>query len=86
MSELFKVLRDAKQTQKTYTVTIDGTEVSVDKDKKIEIIRNGLQNYTLINGMIQMKVIKKVKKYSFPEIENLSSNPFWPSEVHKWKR
>jgi hypothetical protein len=86
MSELFKVLEEGKRRQKTFTVTIEGTEVSVTKDQKLEIIRNGLQNYTLIDGKLQRKTIDKVKKYRFAEIENLSSDPFWPTEVHKWIR
>jgi len=86
MSELFKVLEGKQQRQKSHTLIIEGKEVTVTKDQKLEIIRNGLQNYTFVDGKIQRKIIDKVKKYKFAEIENLSSDPFWPTEVHKWTK
>jgi hypothetical protein len=65
MSELFKVLEGKQQRQKSHTLIIEGKEVTVTKDQKLEIIRNGLQNYTFVDGKIQRKIIDKVKNKSF---------------------
>lgn len=85
MQELFKAFANLpKQSVKRHFVKIQGKEVEVSMNEKIEIIRNGENNYILQGGK-PIRVEKKIDRTVFPEIENLKSDPFWPTESFTWK-
>ena len=87
MQELFKALSsiNTNKTVKKHFVHIQGKEVQVTLDEKIEIIRNGESNYVLKGGK-PVKVEIKIDRNRFPEVEDLTSDPFWSSERHTWKK
>lgn len=87
MQELFKALSilQTNQTVKKHFVHIQDKEVEVTLDEKKEIIRNGENNYVLKGGK-PVKVEIKIDRNHFPEIEDFTSDPFWPSERHTWKK
>ena len=88
MKELFKALeiqRKKPNNVKKHFVKIQGKEVEVSMEKKIEIIRNGESNY-ILEGMTPVKVEIKIDMNVFPEIENLTSDPYWPTESFLWKK
>ncbi len=87
MQELFKALSilQTNQTDKKHFVHIQDKEVEVTLDEKKEIIRNGENNYVLKGGK-PVKVEIKIDRNRFPEIEDFTSDPFWPSEMHTWKK
>jgi len=87
MKELFKALDIQKKINnvKKHFVKIQGKEVEVSIEKKIEIIRNGESNY-ILEGMTPVRVEIKIDMNVFPEIENFTSDPFWPTERFIWKK
>ena len=88
MKELFKALEIQKKTHKNvkkHFVKIQGKEVEVSMEKKIEIIRNGESNY-ILEGMTPVLVEIKIDMNVFPEIENFTSDPYWPTERFIWKK
>jgi len=87
MKELFKALDIQKKINnvKKHFVKIQGKEVEVSMEKKIEIIRNGESNY-ILEGMTPVRVEIKIDMNVFPEIENFTSDPFWPTERFIWKK
>jgi len=87
MSELFKALNNFKRVVKKHTVVIDGQEIEVTLPKKLEIIQNGLNNYTIKDGLVTLKpkrrpgvvypVLKKTDRgYTFHE-----GDIHWPKEI-----
>jgi hypothetical protein len=87
MKELFKALDIQKKINnvKKHFVKIQGKEVEVSMEKKIEIIRNGESNY-ILEGMTPVLVEIKIDMNVFPEIENFTSDPYWPTERLIWKK
>ena len=86
MQELFKALANLpKPSVKRHFVKIQGKEVEVSLNEKLEIINNGENNY-ILQGDKPIKVERKIDRNVFPEIENLKSDPFWPTESFTWKR
>jgi glyoxylate carboligase len=87
MKELFKALDIQKKINnvKKHFVKIQGKEVEVSMEKKIEIIRNGESNY-ILEGMTPVLVEIKIDMNVFPEIENFTSDPYWPTERFIWKK
>jgi hypothetical protein len=87
MKELFKALDIQKKINnvKKHFVKIQGKEVEVSMEKKIEIIRNGESNY-ILEGMTPVRVEIKIDMNVFPEIENFTSDPYWPTERLIWKK
>jgi len=87
MKELFKALDIQKKINnvKKHFVKIQGKEVEVSIEKKIEIIRNGESNY-ILEGMTPVRVEIKIDMNVFPEIENFTSDPYWPTEGFIWKK
>jgi len=86
MQELFKALDILKTNKvKKHFVKIQGKEVAVSMQKKLEIIRNGESNY-ILEGMTPVKVEIMIDMNVFPEIENFTSDPYWPSESFIWKK
>ena len=86
MQELFKALDILKTNKvKKHFVKIQGKEVEVSIQEKVEIIRNGESNY-ILEGTTPVKVEIKIDMNVFPEIENFTSDPYWPSESFIWKK
>ena len=86
MQELFKALEIQKTNKiKKHFVKIQGKEVEVSLEEKLEIIRNGESNY-ILEGMTPVKVEPKIEMNVFPEIEDLKSDPYWPTESFIWKK
>jgi len=87
MKELFKALDIQKKINnvKKHFVKIQGKEVEVSMEEKIEIIRNGESNY-ILEGMTPVLVEIKIDMNVFPEIENFTSDPYWPTERFIWKK
>jgi hypothetical protein len=87
MQDLFKVIADLQINKpvKKHFVSIEGKEVEVTLEEKIEIIRNGESNYILKGGKPEKVEIKSDRR-RFPEIENFTSDPFWPTESFIWKK
>ena len=86
MQELFKALDILKTNKvKKHFVKIQGKKVAVSMQKKLEIIRNGESNY-ILEGMTPVKVEIMIDMNVFPEIENFTSDPYWPSESFIWKK
>jgi len=86
MQELFKALDILKTNKvKKHFVKIQGKEVEVSIQEKVEIIQNGENNY-ILEGMTPVKVEIKIDMNVFPEIENFTSDPYWPSESFIWKK
>ncbi len=86
MQELFKALDILKTNKvKKHFVKIQGKEVEVSIQEKVEIIQNGENNY-ILEGMTPVKVEIKIDMNVFPEIENFTSDPYWPLESFIWKK
>ena len=87
MSEIFKALNNFQRVAKKHTVLVDGQEIEVTLQKKLEIIQNGVENYTIKDGAIILKskrrsgvvypVLKKTHRgYAFHE-----GDIHWPGEI-----
>jgi hypothetical protein len=86
MKELFRALDIQKNNKvKKHFVKIQGKEVEVSLEEKLEIIRNGESNY-ILEGMTPVKVEPIIDMNVFPEIEDLKSDPYWPRESFVWKK
>ena len=85
MSDLFDALRNIKVVPKRHFVTIQGQDIEVSMEKKLEIIRNGEADYVLQDGM-PVRRTKKPRRNSFREIKNFSSDPYWPTENFVWEK
>ena len=86
MKELFRALDIQKNNKvKKHFVKIQGKEVEVSLEEKLEIIRNGESNY-ILEGMTPVKVEPIIDMNVFPEIEDLKSDPYWPTESFVWKK
>ena len=87
MSELFKALNNFKRVAKKHTVLVNGQEIEVTLQKKLEIMQNGADNYTIKEGLIVLKprrrpgvvypVLKRTDRgYSFHK-----GDIHWPEEI-----
>jgi hypothetical protein len=87
MSELFKALNNFKTVAKKHTVLVNGQEIEVSLQKKLEIIQNGADNYTIKDGAVTLKpkrrpgvvypVLKKTDRgYLFHQ-----GDIHWPEEI-----
>ena len=87
MSDLFKALQNFKTVAKKHTVLVDDQEIEVTLQKKLEIIQNGADNYTIKEGLVILKprrrpgvvypVLKKTDRgYSFHR-----GDIHWPEEI-----
>ena len=86
MKELFRALDIQKNNKvKKHFVKIQEKEVEVSLEEKLEIIRNGESNY-ILEGMTPVKVEPIIDMNVFPEIEDLKSDPYWPTESFVWKK
>ena len=86
MQELFRALDIQKNNKvKKHFVKIQEKEVEVSLEEKLEIIRNGESNY-ILEGMTPVKVEPIIDMNVFPEIEDLKSDPYWPTESFVWKK
>lgn len=85
MTELFDKFKNFKVAVKKHYVVIQDQNIEVSLDKKLEIIRNGTNNYKIKDGEPILKETK-TQRNTFPEIQNLTSDPFWPTEEFVWKK
>jgi hypothetical protein len=85
MPGFFEAAKNFRQTESKHTVTIQGQTVEVSQEEKIEIVRNGENNYVLQDGRPCLIVVKR-EKYRHAEIEKFTSDPFWPTEEFVWKK
>ena len=86
MKELFRALDIQKNNKvKKHFVKIQEKEVEVSLEEKLEIIRNGESNY-ILEGMTPVLVEIKIDMNVFPEIENFTSDSYWPTESFIWKK
>lgn len=84
MSELLKGFKFPPPRERKFFAEIQGKKVEVSHEKKLEIIKNGEQNYVLDDGKPKL-VVKRLDRYKFPEIKDFKSNPVWPKEDFEWK-
>lgn len=85
MSELFEALKNFQNKPKKHFVTIQNETIEVTLEKKIEIIRHGENNY-VIKGGVPFRIELKSKKNKFFELDQIKSDPFWPTESFIWKK
>ena len=85
MSELFNVLKNFKNDNKKYFIEIDGKQIEVSLQKKIEVQQNGLENYILQNDKLVLQEVKPDRN-TFAEIKDMKSDPFWPDMEFIWKK
>lgn len=85
MSGLFDALKNFKPVSKKHFVTVEGKQVEVSLKQKLEIIQHGEENYILKDGKPTLKEIK-TQRNTFAEIENMTADPFWPTEEFVWKK
>ena len=84
MSELLKGFAFPPAREKKFFAEIQGKKVEVSMEKKLEIIKNGEQNYVLDDGKPKL-VVQRLDRYKFPVIKDFKSNPLWPMEDFEWK-
>jgi hypothetical protein len=86
MPGFFEAAKNFKQVVKKYTVTLQGQTIEVTLDKKLEMNKNGIENYYLkTDGTLSMRE-KKNTRYRYPEIEKFMGDPYWPKERFEWKK
>ena len=86
MQELFKAFANLPPVvKKRHFVKIQGKQIEVSLKEKIEIIRNGENNY-ILQGDKPVRVEVKIDRNVFDEIESFTSDPFWPTESATWTR
>ena len=62
MSAIFKALANLpKREPKKHFVTVDGKEIEVALEKKLEMIRHGFDQYMMEDGKIVLKPVPKIK-------------------------
>ena len=62
MSELLKAIQNLpKQNVKKHFVTIDGNEIEVTLQKKLDIMRDGEDKFTMKDNKIVLKPVPKAK-------------------------
>ena len=62
MSAIFKALANLpKREPKKHFVTVDGKEIEVALEKKLEMMRHGFDQYMMEDGKIVLKPVPKIK-------------------------
>jgi len=84
MSELLKGLKFPEPKERKFFADIQGKQVEGSHKQKLEIIKNGEQNYVLDDGKPKL-VVKRLDRYKFPVIKDFKSDPLWPKEDFEWK-
>lgn len=85
MPGAFEALSSLKKVDKKHFVTIEGQQIEVSLVDKIKIQKHGEHNYTVKDGVPELKQITR-QRNTYAEIENLTSDPFWPTEEVIWKK
>jgi hypothetical protein len=87
MPGFFDAVAKLRQEKKVHCVTIQGKTIEVGLDQKLEINKNGLENYTVgDDGKTVVKKIRSNSRNRFPELEEINCDPFWPDRRMSWKR
>lgn len=85
MPGVFEALSSLKEIQKKHIVTIEGQAIEVTLEDKIKILQHGENNYIVKDGVPELKKIIKQRNI-YAELEEVRSDPFWPTEEFTWKR
>ena len=86
MPEFFEAAANFKPAISKHEVTVEGKTVEVSRDEKIEMIKQGIENYYFkTDGTIAVRE-KKSARNRFAEIETFAGDPFWPTERFVWKK
>ena len=86
MPGFFEAAANFKPKITKHEVTVEGKTVEVCRDEKIEMIKQGTENYYFkTDGTLALRD-KKSARNRFPEIETFAGTPYWPEETFVWKR
>lgn len=86
MNELFKDIV-IPQTKKRHFIEVDGKNIEVSLQKKVEILNNGIGNYILENNEVVLKPkVKTQRTYSELRKDSkgyvfLDHDPYWPADI-----
>jgi hypothetical protein len=87
MPGFFEALENLQKRKKSHFVEIGGRQVEVSLDKKLEIIRKGVENFILKDGKIPPKP-RRLGTRRFPVLENkekgyvfYDNDPYWVKEI-----
>lgn len=86
MPGAIEALKNFKPRVVKHTITVEGRTVEVTLDKKLETIRNGIENYYLKEDGTPVLREKKNTRHIHPEIETFVGDPYWPEETFVWKK
>ncbi len=86
MPGCIEALSNIKPRRNKHEVVVEGHTVEVTLDKKIEMIRNGVENYYFTHTGELVLRERKNKSILFPEIEKFIGNPYWPEDKFLWKK
>jgi len=87
MSEIFKALANLPKRDKKHFVTVDGSQIEVPLEKKLEMMRHGEDSYMLEQGNIVLKPTPKLKskfrklKVSEKGYHFVDDDIHWPEKV-----
>ena len=90
MSAIFKALANLpKREPKKHFVTVDGKEIEVALEKKLEMMRHGFDQYMMEDGKIVLKPVPKIKS-KFKKLVDVDKgyhfiydNIHWPEKIDK---
>tara|TARA_B100000405_G_scaffold299601_1_gene258146 strand:+ start:20 stop:322 length:303 start_codon:yes stop_codon:yes gene_type:complete len=90
MSAIFKALANLpKREPKKHFVTVDGKEIEVALEKKLEMMRHGFDQYMMEDGKIVLKPVPKIKS-KFKKLVDvdkgyhfIDDDIHWPEKIDK---
>lgn len=85
MPGAFEALSSINKVDKKHFVTIEDQRIEVSLEDKINIQQHGEHNYIVKDGVPALKKIMR-QRNTYAQIENLTSDPFWPTEEFVWKK
>jgi hypothetical protein len=86
MPGFFEAAANFKPIITKHEVTVEGKTFEVSRDEKIEMIKQGMENYYVkTDGTLALRE-KKSGRHRFPEIETFAGDPYWPTERFTWKK
>ena len=90
MAAIFKALANLpKREPKKHFVTVDGKEIEVALEKKLEMMRHGFDQYMMEDGKIVLKPVPKIKS-KFKKLVDvdkgyhfIDDDIHWPEKIDK---
>lgn len=83
MSEIFKALANLpKREQKKHFVTVDGKQIEVKLEKKLEMLRHGEESYMLDEGQIVLKPKPRLKSKFRKLLASENGYHFIDDDIH----